>query len=78
MENKLLKEKYSEGISLIFANATSLQKKSETYFQNDDYRSALFFSFTALEELGKASLLLNNYHKKSISEGEWYNLSWAF
>lgn len=62
---------YFDGLSLILKNADELHAIALDLFSQEKYRVAFFFAFTAWEELGKANMLLDHWHKKSISKVEW-------
>jgi len=62
---------YFEGLSLILKNVDNLHFAARDFFSKEKYRLAFFFAFTAWEELGKANILLDHWHKKAISKEEW-------
>lgn len=63
--------KYPQGLTIIIENIFSLHDLAKTLFNEGHIRVSFVLAFTAWEEIGKADMLLDYWHKESITRKEW-------
>ncbi len=61
-------KKWQNGLKLYLKNAIQLRDDGETLMEKGSYGHAYFSFYTALEELGVASIILENYHDPKPNE----------
>lgn len=64
---KILKKDYYQGVRLCRRNARNLYNKSLEAFKQNFFHSAYLLGFSALEEIGKALVILNHWDEECIS-----------
>ena len=65
------KSNYNEGVKLCEVNAFESFTQAQTNLDNSKFREAYLLGFIALEEIGKALFILDEWDKPSISKNDW-------
>jgi AbiV family abortive infection protein len=70
---KIPKEDYYQGIRLCRRNARTLYNKSVEAFHKDCFHAAYMLGFSAMEEIGKAIVILNHWEEEHITFDTYLN-----
>lgn len=71
MSNIIPKEQYYEGVRFCRRNARALYNKALEAFRKECFHASYLLGFAAMEEIGKAIVILNHWDDDQISFNEY-------